>query len=44
MNRSLKYESAAKGVDSLGTVVQRQLAEETSRALGKLSDALAHYL
>lgn len=40
MNRSLKYESVAKGVDSLGTVVPRQLAEEISRALGKLSDAL----
>ena len=40
MNKSTKYESAARNADTLGAVVPKQLAEYTSRALTKLNDAL----
>ena len=40
MEKSTKYESAVKDAPSLGTVVPKQLAEYTARALAKLSEAL----
>lgn len=40
MNKSTKYESAARNADTLGAVVPKQLAEYTGRALTKLNDAL----
>lgn len=40
MEKSTKYESAVKDAHVLGTVVPKQLAEYTARALTKLSEAL----
>lgn len=41
MAKSYKYQSAATNVPSLGAVVPKQLADETSTALSKLKVALA---
>lgn len=40
MNKSTTYHSASENVAPLGSVVPRQLAEETSKALIKLKEAL----
>lgn len=40
MEKSNKYQSAASYVESLGSVVPKQLAEVTNKALSKLSEAL----
>lgn len=40
MNRSTKYESVSNHVKSLGSVVPKQLAEDTTKALFKLNEAL----
>lgn len=40
MGNSIKYQSAADNVPSLGSVIPQQLVEDTTRALGKLKEAL----
>lgn len=40
MEKSIEYISAAEELDSLGSVVPKELAEYTSKALSKLKDAL----
>ena len=40
MGNSIKYQSAADNVPLLGSVIPQQLVEDTTRALGKLKEAL----
>ena len=40
MSRSTKYESVSNHVESLGSVVPVQLAEDTTKAFFKLNEAL----
>ena len=40
MDKSIKYHSAAEGVESLGTVVPGRLAASSTKALAKLAEAL----